>query len=215
VTNAIALPARAALAEVAPLVRRAADLDPATLVRLRVESRTVSAFVLLPFAVLAGRAVPLDHTPPALDSTYAAGSLLTWIDDTAADPPERCDTQWRGGLPPAAHWTRLDSVPEDVVRDLVRTGALTLKEAAEREGVPGAQPRAEVADALLDSIVLTVSGGTDRVEISLRLVSALVRMGFLPRGSRVSVEITPRWLRVAGKYGSVYAERPGVGLQLR
>ena len=35
-------------------------------------------------------------------------------------------------------------------------------DAAEREGVPGAQPRAEVADALLDSVVLTVSNGSRR-----------------------------------------------------
>jgi hypothetical protein len=214
VTNALALPARTALAELAPLVRRAADLSPATLVRLRVESRTASAFVLLPFGVLAGRAVPLDHTPTALDSTYGAGALLTWIDDLDAAVPERRDADWRGGLPPAAHWTRLDVVPDEVVRDLVRAGALTLKQAANREGVPGAQPRAEVADVLLDSIVLTVSASGQQAEITLRMVSALARMGFLPRGSRVSVELSPRWLRVAGKYGSIYAERPGLGLLL-
>jgi hypothetical protein len=39
-------------------------------------------------------------------------------------------------------------------------------------------------------------------------------MGFLPRGSHVAVDTSGRWTRVAAEYGSVYAERPGRGLQL-
>jgi hypothetical protein len=216
-TNVATLPTRANLVELAPLVRRAARLDPGTLVRIRLESRTVTGFVLLPFGVLAGRSVPLDHTPPAVDSTYRAGELIDWIDVGNGAAPAPRDGDWRGGLPPSANWRKLEVIPDEVIRGLVRSGAATLKEAAAREGVPDAQPRAEVADVLLDSIVLTVSGDAGPpalAEVSLRMVSALTRMGFLPTDSRATIDLAGRWLRVAGKYGSIYTERPGVGLKL-
>jgi hypothetical protein len=113
-------------------------------------------------------------------------------------------------------WRRLETVPEDVIRGLVRQGALALKDAAAREGVPGAQPRAEVADALLDSVVLSVHDDDGRTaDVTLRALSALTRMGFLPRGGHVYVDFVGRWVRVVAEYGSVYLERPGAGLVLR
>ena len=82
--------------------------------------------------------------------------------------------------------------------------------------MPGAQPRTEVADALLDSVVLTVSADAGELSapVTLRVLSALTRMGFLPRGSHVAVDTSGRWTRVAAEYGSVYAERPGLALHL-
>ncbi len=53
------------------------------------------------------------------------------------------------------------------------------------------------------------------VQVSLRQVSALVRMGFLARDSHLAVDIAGRWLRLAATYGSVYAERKGLGLSLQ
>jgi hypothetical protein len=44
------------------------------------------------------------------------------------------------------------------------------------------------------------------------MVSALTRMGFLPRGSHAAVDIAGRWLRVAAEYGSVFAERGGLNI---
>jgi hypothetical protein len=109
-----------------------------------------------------------------------------------------------------------------VIRPLVRQGALALKDAAAREGVPGAQPRAEVADALLDSVVLTVTGGPDAragtgdatAAVPLRALSALTRMAFLPRGGAAHVDVAGRWIRLAARNGSVHLERPGGGLTL-
>ncbi len=206
--------ADAGLAELAPLVRRAAGLDPLTLIRVRQDGPAATAFVALPFAVLAGRSVSLEQPAAVADATYGAAELIAWLDDPALDEPTRRDAEWRGGLPPGGDWQRLDVIPDAVIRDLVRSGALTLKEAAAREGVPGAQPRAEVADALLDSVVLQVADATSAAEITLRMVSALTRMGFLARDSHASVDVTRRWVRLAGRYGSVYAERRGAGLQL-
>jgi hypothetical protein len=218
---------RADLAELAPVLRRAASLDPGGLARVRAANGQLSVLVRLPFDVLVARTIAV---PPAadavLDATMRTADLLGWLDDEHGAAPDRHDSEWRSGLPPARGWRRIDTVPDDVVRALVRSGASALEEAAAREGVPGAQPRAEVADALLDSVVLTVSTDADAdadadadtddpgTPVTLRVLSALTRMGFAPPGSRVAVDVAGRWTRVVGRYGSVYAERPGLGLQL-
>jgi hypothetical protein len=198
--------------ELAPLVRRTVDLDPAALVRVRRDRSHVSLLVRLPFGVLAARTVEVDGDGPDLDVTVRGGELLSWVDGATDEPPESRDALWRGGSPPRSGWQRVDRVPDADIRPLVRSGALTLKEAADREGVPGAQPREAVADALLDSVVLTVSGEGHTVEITLRTLSALTRLGFLPRDSHAAIDVAGRWIRVAAAYGSVYAERPGATL---
>lgn len=203
------------LAELAPLLRRTISLDPAGLARLRQGSGRLSVLVRLPFGVLAARTIALDAAADDLDTTVRADELLAWLDGERPDPPAARDAEWRSGIPPASGWRRIDTVPDADVRPLVRRGATTLKAAAEREGVPGAEPRAEVADALLDSVVLTVSDGPLSASVNLRTLSAVTRLGFLPVGSYLNVDVAGRWVRVAAAYGSVYAERPGLGLTLR
>jgi hypothetical protein len=205
---------RDALDELAPLVRRAVGLDRSVLVRLRGDGTRLAALVRLPFGVLAARTVQAEAGEP-VDTTLGGADLIAWLDGDRADPPEPRDAQWRAGSPPVGGWQRVDRVPDSEIRPLVRGGALTLQEAAEREGVPGAQPREAVADALLDSVVLTVSDDSRSVGVTLRTLSALTRMGFLPRDSHAAVDVSGRWVRVAAAYGSVYAEQPGAGLTLR
>lgn len=204
---------RAALADQAPLLRRAVELDPTGLARVRLDGATAAAFIRLPFGVLAARTVAAP-TAPVLDRTMGVRDLLAWLQDSAAPTPTGRDTEWRGGVPPTAGWRRVDSVPDDVVRNLVRQGATVLQDAAAREGVPGAQPRAEVTEALLDSIVLTATSETDgaRAEVPLRCLSALTRMGFLAHDSYAHIDVSGRWTRIAASYGSVFAERAGLGL---
>lgn len=215
---------RAVLDDLAPVLRHAAALDAGALARFRISARTATVFVRLPFRVLVARTI--EHAGGSAaggtDVTVSAHDALAWLDaDPAGAPaPELRDVQWRAGLPPEDGWRRLDTVPDDVIRPLVRQGALTLRDAARREGVPGAQPRAEVADALLDSVVLTVTDGADRsaanaaAPVTLRALSALTRMGFLPRGGHAHVDTSGRWIRVAARNGTVYLERPRTGLQL-
>ena len=208
---------RETLHELAPVLRRAVTLEPAGLVRVRLGPGTATALVRLPFGVLVSRTVQAPQRDGSSDVTTRAGELLAWLDGAADQPPTSRDAEWRSGLPPAAGWTRVESVPDHVVRPLVRSGAQALQDAADREGVPGAQPRAEVADALLDSTVLTVADDAGRTaEVSLRALSALTRMGFLPRDGRVHVDVHGRWTRVVAEYGTVYLERPGgLGFTLR
>jgi hypothetical protein len=211
------------------VARRAVALEANAIVRLRAGAvssastadssaaqprSAISLFVTLPFKVLVARSVAVDVELASADVTVAGAELLAWLEDGAPQPVAR-DAEWRAALPPQSGWRRLDVVPDKVIRPLIRSGALALKEAAAREGVPGAEPRAEVSDALLDSIVLTVSDDAGHsAGIALRTVSSLVRMGFVPRGSTVAVDIAGRWTRLGGEFGSAFAEAPG-GLQLR
>lgn len=202
---------RPALAEMAPLLRRVLALDAEALARVRLRGARVTLLVRLPFDVLTGRTLHAAELP-GYDRTASAAELLAWLDGERADEPSVRDAAWRGAAPPVTGWHRVDTVPEDVIRGLVRTGALALKDAAAREGVPGAQPRAEVANALLDSVVLTVDGAGHHAQVTLRSLSALVRMGFLTRGSAAAVDVAGRWVRVAAGYGSVFAETAGGAL---
>jgi GNAT superfamily N-acetyltransferase len=203
------------LAELAPVLRRASELDARSLVRIRIEGAAASVLVRLPFGVLVSRTVLAEQRDDALDVAVLAAAALAWLDGDTDEPPPARDELWRTGRPPSSGWRRIETVPDDVVRGLVRSGALAVKEAAQREGVPGAQPRAEVTDALLDSVVLTVSDDGGRsAEVTLRALSALTRMGFLPRGGATHVDQSGRWVRVVAQYGTVYLERPG-GLVLR
>lgn len=207
---------RADLVELAPVLRRAVTLDPTGLARVRASEHQIAVLVRLPFGVLVARTLAAAGHGPVLDATVRAAELLAWLDADCSAVPEPRDAEWRSGLPPASGWRRIETVPDDVVRGLVRAGAKTLKDTVQHAGHPGAQPRADVADALLDSVVLTVraDAGGPSAAITLRTLSALTRMGFLPRGSHVAVDIAGRWTRVAAEYGSVYADQ-GLGLTVR
>ena len=206
----------AQLLDLAPAARRVLALEVRTVVRLRVGSGVASVLIRLPFGVLVGRAIPVDGRLPQTDTTLRAADFLQWLDGERDTLPPPVDAMWRWPIPPEDGWERVETVPDTVIRPLVRAGALTLKEAAEREGVPGAQPRAEVADALLDSVVLTADAESGaHAELTLRALSALTRMGFLARGSSAHLDVNARWTRVAAVYGSVFTERDALDLTAR
>jgi hypothetical protein len=204
--------ASAQLFDTAPLVRRAVSLDPRSLVRVRLSADSVTSFVRLPFNVLVGRTIKVHWDGDEIDCVVVGRELLAWLDGATVKPPASWDALWRGPVPPGGGWRRVETIPDSVVRNVVRKGASALPEVAQREGVPGSQPRAEVADALLDSVVVTAQAGGLRAEVTLRTLSAVTRMAFMPPGSRAASDLSGRWLRVAAEYGSVYAERRGSGL---
>lgn len=208
--------APAQLLELAPAARRAVALEARSVVRLRIDDGVASALIRLPFGVLVGRRVEIGEQVAGVDTTLRAVDFLQWLDGQRDQMPPAVDAMWRWPVPPTDGWQRVETVPDSAIRPLVRSGALTLKEAAEREGVPGAQPRAEVADALLDSVVLTVdSDDGAHAEVTLRVLSALTRMGFLARDSSAHVDVNGRWTRVVAVYGSVFTECGGLGGTLR
>jgi len=186
------------LGEIVPLLRRAVDLDAEALVRFRGDGHVLASYVRLPFEVMAARAVTSDVS---CDATMSAADVLAWAEGMRLPVPSR-DADWRGAAPPASGWTRVEVVPDTELRPLVRSGALALK------GLSG-----HAGQALLDSVVLTVSSPqAGSVEITLRMLSALTRMGFLPRGGSAAIDVYGRWKRLVAHYGTIYAEPAGLGL---
>jgi hypothetical protein len=197
------------LADAAPLLQRAYDLDARTLARVEVRAGVGTVFVRLPFGVLVSRGAPVPETAGTLDATARAGELLGWLEGTRAGAPERRDAEWRGARPPTGGWRRMDTVPEQVVRELVARGRQALEAAA------GSRPPRAVTNALLDTVVLTVSGADGpEVPVTLRSLTALVRMGFLPPNSHVAMDVAGRWQRFAAPFGSAFAESSESALRL-
>jgi|KBSSwiStaDraftv2_1062776.scaffolds.fasta_scaffold06354_12 hypothetical protein len=194
---------RVVLGELVPLLRRAAELDQDALVRIRSAEGIVAAYVRLPFDVLVSRAIQAPGAP-AVDATARAADVVVHVE--AGTPVFSRDSDWRGSVPPRTGWRRVDVVPDDVLRPLVRSGALALKEAGAK--MPAGEPSRGVSESLLGSVVLSVTGEDVRADITLRMVSALTRMGFLPRGGHGVVAVSGRWTRLAAEYGTVYAEPP-------
>ena len=180
------------LVDFAPLAERALSVDPTSMIRFRAQDDLVAGFVRLPYDVLAGRTLRSAATVP-FDQTVAAADFLRWLDDQAFEPAGK-DAHWLSALPPRSGWRRIETVPDTVVRDLVRQGAALAQTAATR---PSQQ-------ALLESVVLQVSDADERVEVPLSVISALTRMGFLPRQGQAAVDTAPGWLRVAAPLGSTF-----------
>jgi hypothetical protein len=201
--------------DLAAFLGRVAGLDPAAVVRLRAAGDRVTGFAMLPFGVLVSRTVAAAADPA--DVTVGAADLLAALERSAGGDgpdgvgwPARRDVEWRAALPPAGEWQRLDAVPGDVVRALVRAGREALR--AVPAGAAGA-----AGESLLDHESLTVTGGGRTAVLPLRVLSALTRMGFLGgEPDLVVVSAAGGWTRLAGAYGSAYQRTtPGLGLTPR
>lgn len=186
------LPDAKELADFLPLAQRVLAIDAASVIRLRAAEDTVSAYVRLPYDVVAGRTITVEQVEP-VDVTVHAAAFVDWLEGRDAAPPRR-DALWLQPLPPRTGWRRLETVPDAEIREVVRSGASLAQTTTTRAG----------QESLLGSTVLRVSGEGETVEVPLGPLSALTKMGFLPRDSRAAVDIAPGWLRVAAPYGSTF-----------
>jgi hypothetical protein len=198
----------ASVADAGAYLARLVRLDPAALVRLRpAGDGALALWAWLPFEVLVTRRVRATLTD---DVTVRAADLLAGLDAGRRRLPSRYDAAWRWPLPSGPGHV-VERVPAAEVRRLGAAAESTLREAV--EGLPGrAVGERVLRDALLDHVpvvVTTEDGG--RVEVSQRLVQAVVRMGFLgpeiavgPEISDddVKVRIAVGWVGLAGSFGS-------------
>lgn len=202
--------------DLATFVDHAMRLDDAAIIRIRERSSgLLTAWVATGFDVLASRVVAGDVRPG--DISVGADALargLAAMDSSGyVDPGYSMDSAWRGALPPESGFTHLDDVPAGVVVDLAQHGAQLAKEHSSSHGPPV---------SLLDQEVIQVSAGDVTVGLPMRCVFALTAMGFLPQAAEaieademIRVRVTPAWLRVDARYGSVYRRRGDPALVLR
>jgi hypothetical protein len=187
-----ALPGSAQLSDFAPMAERASSIDELSMLRLRAVPGQIAGFVRLPYDVLAGRTLSVP-TQDSFDITVSVTDFLRWADEGGPEPTRR-DAHWLSALPPRHGWRRIDTVPDDVIRELVRSGA-ALAQSADSKAAQ---------EALLSAIVLSVSGAGQSIEVPLGPLSGLTRMGFLPRATAAAIDVAAGWIRVAAPYGSTY-----------
>ena len=126
--------------------------------------------------------------------TVAAQDFLRWLDDGRVEPTRK-DAHWLSGAAAAAGLAAdRGGAGLSCARGGALGGACWRTSATSRSG----------QQALLDSIVLTAQSGGERVEVPLGPLSALTRMGFLPRGGEAAIDIAPGWIRVAAPRGSTF-----------
>jgi hypothetical protein len=186
------LATRQQLADFAPLAERAAAIDNTSVIRFRGTVDTIAGFVRLPYDVLAGRTIAAEAVGQ-FDVTVSVTDLLAWLDEDGPIPARR-DAHWLSPLPPERGWQRVESVPDSEIRGLIRSGAALAQDASSKAG----------QEALLSSVVLTATSADRAVAVPLGPLSALTRMGFLPRGAQAAVDVVPGWIRIAAPYGSTF-----------
>ncbi len=214
----LSVPDRAQRDDLAEFVGRAVRLDQAVVVRLRSRAGTadvpgdadvVEAWAATPFDALVTRTAPGTVTPD--DVTVVGSDLLAALavaGGSSVEPGTPVDDRWRGPLPPLRpdrRWEVVGEVPAVELGGLAERGV-----AAARAGDPSGRPTA----ALLDQIVLTVTGdgsGTE-VRVPMRCVFALSGMGFVGAGagepgSTVRVSTDGGWLRLDAHGGAVVRRR--------
>lgn len=196
------------VADAGVFLARLTRLDPAALVRLRsaygggadgVSGRAGGAdgvsgpavrtalWARLPWGVLVSRTVA---GPGPGDVTVSAAALLKLLAEREAGLPTRRDHDWRWPLPPAVSQL-VETIPGTDLRRIADAAAGALRDVANR-GIGGrAVGQRALRDALLDHVAVVVTdvqadtpatgagGSVVRVEVSQRLVQAVVRMGFL------------------------------------
>lgn len=203
-------------ADLAAFVERAARLDAAAVIRLRIRPPGhFTAWAATGLDVLASRVVSGVVRPDDLSvgADELARGLAAADDSGYVDPGFPMDSAWRGALPPDSGFTHLDDVPARLMLDLAQRGSQLAKEHGSSQGPPV---------SLLDQEVVHVSAGGNSVGVPLRCVFALTAMGFLPSDADsvgsdeiVRVRVLRAWLRIDARFGSVYRRRGDPAVVLR
>ncbi|PRZ40440.1 hypothetical protein CLV47_11777 [Antricoccus suffuscus] len=144
----------------------------------------------------------------AADIAVSATDLATNLDvsvSTSAyvELPASADTKWRGTIPPAAGWRLIEDIPARALIDAVEAAGASLTD-LEDHALNAA------ADSMLSQPVLTVDApGETPIELSLRILLCLTRMGFLAGeradpGNVARVAVNGPWVIIATMQGAVY-----------
>jgi hypothetical protein len=201
-------------ADAGAFLARLTRLDPSSLVRLRpLDDSRVALWARLPWDVLVTRTV---LGSPEADVTVLAADLLAALDGDGPLPARR-DEQWRWPLPPAKVEV-LERIPAGTVREIAAAAGQTLRSVA--GGGIGGRPVGDraVRDALLDHVAIKIFSeyADEQIDVPMRLVQALIRMGFLGATTDDAVRVlrAGRWIGLAAAYGSGWL-RPASAFSVR
>lgn len=140
----------------------------------------------------------------AVSATDFASKLNVSVSKSAhVDLPASADTKWRGTIPPATGWRMIQDIPAGALIDAVDAAGASLTD-LEDHALNAA------ADSMLSQPVLTVDApGEAPIELSLRILLCLTRMGFLAGeragpGNVARVAANGPWVIIATMQGAAY-----------
>ncbi|MFV0535018.1 MAG: hypothetical protein ACK5MR_15380 [Cumulibacter sp.] len=184
---------------------RVARLAPDGLVRLKSSEAGTTAY-----ALVVGVLIRKDFTATldgATDVTAPASALADAVERsvTASDRvslPQRVDEQWRASLPPMSAWTHREDLPTAEIRQTLDLAGSQLR-ALEDSQVAAA------GDAMLSQTIAMVDrDGIDPVEIPMRMLVAMSRLGFLTEaaGSNDTIRVATngKWVVAATRIGAAF-----------
>ncbi|GAA3958943.1 hypothetical protein [Gordonia caeni] len=211
--------------DAAAFVARASRVDDSGVIRLkqRTDGR-VGLWVRTGFDVLATRSVFGTVEPSDVVADVGAMAASLAGDDAPVALGFALPAAWRGALPGVDGFTHLDDVPARELIDVARRGT---RVARDESGALGP------ASSLLDQEVIEVTSeaAAQTAAITMRAVFALTAMGFVrdARGHEISedspleaiaeaepvrVRVSPAWVRVDARYGSVYQRQAVLGVSV-
>ncbi|MEO6956496.1 MAG: hypothetical protein ABI137_07105 [Antricoccus sp.] len=144
----------------------------------------------------AGRLIDIE------DIAVSAAQLAQLTDESVASSPEVqlpavADHRWRSTIPPSGGWVGREEIPTSAVVSAVNAAGMSLADATDAQAN-------NAGEAMLSQTVITVDGSPS-IEIPLRTLLALVRMGFAADGAdRIRVAAAGPWTVLATRHGAVY-----------
>lgn len=184
---------------------RVARLAPDGLVRLKSTGSTTTAF-----ALVVGVLVRKDFTATldgALDLTAPAKELADTVERsvTASDRvtlPPPVDAQWRASLPPVTPWTHREDLPTAEIRQTLELAGSQLRALDDSQV-------AAAGDAMLSQTIAMVDrDSADPVEIPMRMLVAMSRLGFLTEAEgandTIRVATNGKWVVAASRIGAAF-----------
>lgn len=203
-------PARTDLLTFASRVTR---LAPDGLIRLKHERDRTTAWALA-VGVLVRRDFGA-RLEGAGDITVSAKGLADAVDRSVSSSqvvqlPESMDAAWRASLPPATGWTHREDLPTTEILQTLDLAGSQLKALDDTQ-------LAAAGDAMLSQTIAMVDrDGIDPVEIPMRMLVAMSRLGFMTeaRGDNDTIRVATHgnWVVAATRLGAAFRRPASIDL---
>jgi len=184
---------------------RVARLAPDGFVRLKQEKDRTTAW-----ALVIGVLVRHDFSATlegADDLTVSGAALASAVDRSVTSSqmvelPPSMDAAWRASLPPASAWTHREDLPTaEILQTLDLAGS-------QLRALDDSQVAAAGDSMLSQTIAMVDRDSADPVELPMRMLVAMSRLGFLTEASgendTVRVATNGRWVVAATRLGAAF-----------
>ncbi|WP_106848367.1 hypothetical protein [Blastococcus sp. Marseille-P5729] len=192
---------------------RVARLAPDGLIRLKNERDRTTAWALA-VGVLVRRDFGA-NLEGADDVTVSAKALADAVDRSVSssevvDLPEAMDAAWRASLPPSTDWTHREDLPATEILQTLDLAGSQLKALDDTQ-------IAAAGDAMLSQTIAMVDrDSVEPVEIPMRMLVAMSRLGFLSEAGgendTIRVATNGRWIVAATRLGAAFRRPASIDL---